>query len=66
MDVGGTNTDAALIEGASQAVIGAAKAPTTRDPFRGITKAVRLCLKAAQVGMLAGPLQWAIAHIFST
>jgi N-methylhydantoinase A/oxoprolinase/acetone carboxylase beta subunit len=38
IDVGGTNTDAVLVDGDS--VIGAAKTPTTQDITSGVRKAL--------------------------
>ena len=39
IDVGGTNTDAVLLDGAR--VVHAVKTPTTRDVTTGITRALR-------------------------
>ena len=48
IDVGGTNTDAVLLDG--DAVIHAVKAPTTADVTSGITTALRRLLAAATPG----------------
>lgn len=45
LDVGGTNTDAALVDG--QSVIAVAKAPTTSDIARGISTAIEALRTAA-------------------
>jgi N-methylhydantoinase A/oxoprolinase/acetone carboxylase beta subunit len=52
IDVGGTNTDAVLLEG--DAVAHAVKTPTTADVTSGITTALRLLLEAAGDG--PGPI----------
>lgn len=46
VDVGGTNTDAVVVDGAQ--VLGAHKSPTTPDVTRGIVAAVSAALQAAQ------------------
>lgn len=50
VDVGGTNTDAALLRGA--AVVATAKAPTTRDALDGIVAACSAALARGGVGAL--------------
>ncbi len=52
IDVGGTNTDAVLLEG--EAVARAVKTPTSADVTSGITTALRLLLEAADGGR--GPI----------
>ncbi|MBM3584228.1 MAG: hydantoinase/oxoprolinase family protein [Alphaproteobacteria bacterium] len=47
IDVGGTNTDAVLIDG--DAILGAVKSPTTEDVMGGITEALRQVLAASGV-----------------
>ena len=47
IDVGGTNTDAVLMEG--RKVVGWAKSPTTRDVSGGITNALRALLAQTKV-----------------
>lgn len=47
VDVGGTNTDAALLRGA--AVLATVKAPTTEDVTGGVAEAIRAVLAAAGV-----------------
>ena len=47
IDVGGTNTDAVLMDGRN--VIGWAKSPTTRDVSSGITNVLTALLAQTQV-----------------
>lgn len=47
VDVGGTNTDAVILDG--NQVIGWHKAPTTKDIHSGVTKSVIEALKMAKV-----------------
>lgn len=47
VDVGGTNTDAVILDG--QKVIGWHKEPTTRDIHSGVTRSVTEALKMANV-----------------
>ena len=47
IDVGGTNTDAVLMDG--RRVVGWAKSPTTRDVSSGITNVLNVLLAQTQV-----------------
>lgn len=47
VDVGGTNTDAVILDG--NKVIGWHKAPTTKDIHSGVTKSIIEALKMANV-----------------
>lgn len=47
VDVGGTNTDAVILDG--DRVIGWHKAPTTKDIHSGVTKSIIEALKMADV-----------------
>lgn len=47
VDVGGTNTDAVILDG--NKVIGWSKAPTTKDIHSGVTRSVVEALKMANV-----------------
>lgn len=47
VDVGGTNTDAVILDG--DRVIGWHKAPTTQDIHSGVTESVKEALKMANV-----------------
>ncbi len=49
VDVGGTNTDAAIL-GAGNEVIGYAKAPTSSDVISGIKEAIYRVLSTTAVG----------------
>ncbi len=53
IDVGGTNTDAILLEG--ERVVHAVKTPTTPDVTTGITRALRSLLKKKAWNRASGP-----------
>ena len=52
VDVGGTNTDAALVRG--DEVLGTCKALTTADVLTGVERSVRAALLASETGIF-GP-----------
>nr|MDE0500971.1 hydantoinase/oxoprolinase family protein [bacterium] len=51
IDVGGTNTDAVLVDGAG-AVLAAHKAPTTADPLDGISAAIQAVSRGADLSRI--------------
>ncbi|KAL4794039.1 hypothetical protein BDV19DRAFT_379703 [Aspergillus venezuelensis] len=53
VDVGGTNTDAVLIELKSMSIVASHKSPTTADVTTGITNAVRTVIDAANISLSA-------------
>ena len=53
IDVGGTNTDAVLVEG--DVVVNAVKTPTTADVTSGITTALRQLIEEPSAGGIGGP-----------
>ena len=52
IDVGGTNTDAVLMDG--QEVLHAIKTPTTADVTSGVLKALEMVLEGRETGNVAG------------
>lgn len=48
VDVGGTNTDAVILNGTS--FVAGAKSPTTPDILSGVSKAIRAAFEGAPVG----------------
>ncbi|KAL4934878.1 hypothetical protein BDV06DRAFT_208116 [Aspergillus oleicola] len=53
VDVGGTNTDAVLIELKSMSIVASHKSPTTADVTTGITNAVRTVIDTAKISRSA-------------
>ena len=61
VDVGGTNTDAVLMDGT--ALVGAAKRPTTADVTSGIREALREALRHLPPGQRVGAVMVGTTHL---